>query len=62
MPLSMTAAGVQPRLEQHGWQLLIYIKKHFKYILWLWSELGITCAIEGWTVKDGHPDLGTIPI
>ena len=43
--VSLTAAGVQPRLQQCRWQLLIFIKKHFKYILWPLSDLGIRCAM-----------------
>jgi hypothetical protein len=52
MPLSLTAAGVQPRLQQQL-ELLIYMKKHFKYILWLWSELGIRCAMRAGLSKMG---------
>jgi hypothetical protein len=57
-PFNLTAAGVKPHLQQHRWQLLISIKKHSKYILWLWFELGVWCANEDLTVNDGHPDLG----
>jgi hypothetical protein len=50
---SLTAAGVQPCLQQHRWQLLIYMKKHFKYILWLLSELRIRCAMRPGQSKTG---------
>ena len=53
-PFSLTAAGVQTHLQQRRWQLLIYMEKHFKYILWLWSELGIRCAI-----RAGQSKMGT---
>jgi hypothetical protein len=44
-PFSLTASGVKPCFQQHRWQLLISIKKHSKYILWLWSDLGIRCVM-----------------
>ena len=53
MPFNLTAAGVHPCLQQHRWQLLIFIKKHSKYILWLWSELGIRCAMRARQSKTG---------
>ena len=43
---SLTAAGVKPYLQLSRWQLLLlFIKKNSKYILWLWSDLGIWCAM-----------------
>jgi hypothetical protein len=57
MPFSLTAAGVQPHLQQCRWQLLIYMKTHFKYILWLWSELGIRCAMRARQSKTGTQTL-----
>ena len=46
MLFSLTGAGVQAHLQQRRWQLLIFIKKHSKYILWLWSELGVWCDMK----------------
>lgn len=52
-PFSLTAASVHPCLQQHRWQLLIFTKKHSKYILWLWSELEIRFAMRAGQSKTG---------
>ena len=45
MPFCLTTADIKPHLQQGRWQLLIFIKKNSKYILWLWSDLGVRCAM-----------------
>ena len=61
-PYSLFLERVQLTNSKSRWQKFINMKKHFKYILWISSDLGIRCAMKAGQSMTGNQISGTISI